>query len=175
MFPAILGHEASGVVESVGEGVESVKAGDHVIPCYQVTLRCLRLDLLLVALLTDWTTDAIASATCSANIKLPDPRRCQLIVIEPTRSQDALAVLMSTVLQAFCGKCKMCKSNKTNLCSAVRKWTGNGVMQADNKPRFSYEGKPIYHFVRPAFWAHSLQICMSTCIHTDAHSVDCSV
>ena len=38
LFPAILGHEASGVVESVGEGVESVKAGDHVIPCYQV--RC---------------------------------------------------------------------------------------------------------------------------------------
>ena len=36
LFPAILGHEASGVVESVGEGVESVKPGDHVIPCYQV-------------------------------------------------------------------------------------------------------------------------------------------
>lgn len=36
LFPAILGHEASGVVESVGEGVESVQAGDHVIPCYQV-------------------------------------------------------------------------------------------------------------------------------------------
>ena len=30
------GHEASGVVESVGEGVTSVKPGDHVIPCYQV-------------------------------------------------------------------------------------------------------------------------------------------
>ena len=38
LVPAILGHEASGVVESVGEGVESVKAGDHVIPCYQVCL-----------------------------------------------------------------------------------------------------------------------------------------
>ena len=37
LFPAILGHEASGVVESVGKGVESVQAGDHVIPCYQVT------------------------------------------------------------------------------------------------------------------------------------------
>lgn len=36
LFPAVLGHEASGVVESVGEGVESVKPGDHVIPCYQV-------------------------------------------------------------------------------------------------------------------------------------------
>ena len=29
------GHEAAGVVESVGEGVTNVKPGDHVIPCYQ--------------------------------------------------------------------------------------------------------------------------------------------
>lgn len=30
----ILGHEAGCIVESVGEGVLSVKPGDHVIPCY---------------------------------------------------------------------------------------------------------------------------------------------
>lgn len=35
LFPCILGHEASGVVESVGEGVTHVQPGDHVIPCYQ--------------------------------------------------------------------------------------------------------------------------------------------
>ncbi|KAL4421563.1 hypothetical protein ABPG75_010854 [Micractinium tetrahymenae] len=35
LFPCILGHEAAGVVESVGEGVTSVQPGDHVIPCYQ--------------------------------------------------------------------------------------------------------------------------------------------
>ncbi|RVU31620.1 S-(hydroxymethyl)glutathione dehydrogenase/class III alcohol dehydrogenase [Neptunomonas marina] len=34
IFPAILGHEGGGVVESVGEGVTSVKVGDHVIPLY---------------------------------------------------------------------------------------------------------------------------------------------
>lgn len=34
-FPCVLGHEAAGIVESVGEGVTSVQAGDHVIPCYQ--------------------------------------------------------------------------------------------------------------------------------------------
>lgn len=33
-FPCILGHEAAGVVESVGEGVTSVAVGDHVVPCY---------------------------------------------------------------------------------------------------------------------------------------------
>lgn len=34
LFPAILGHEAVGVVEELGRGVTSVKPGDHVIPLY---------------------------------------------------------------------------------------------------------------------------------------------
>jgi S-(hydroxymethyl)glutathione dehydrogenase / alcohol dehydrogenase len=34
LFPAILGHEGAGVVVEVGAGVESVRAGDHVIPLY---------------------------------------------------------------------------------------------------------------------------------------------
>lgn len=34
LFPCILGHEAGAIVESVGEGVLSLKPGDHVIPCY---------------------------------------------------------------------------------------------------------------------------------------------
>merc|ERR1719161_227853 len=35
LFPCILGHEASGIVESVGEDVTDFAVGDHVIPCYQ--------------------------------------------------------------------------------------------------------------------------------------------
>lgn len=31
-YPIILGHEAAGIVESVGEGVRDVVAGDYVIP-----------------------------------------------------------------------------------------------------------------------------------------------
>ena len=34
LFPAILGHEGAGIVVEVGDGVTSVKPGDHVIPLY---------------------------------------------------------------------------------------------------------------------------------------------
>ncbi len=34
IFPCILGHEATGIVESIGEGVSSVEVGDIIIPCY---------------------------------------------------------------------------------------------------------------------------------------------
>ena len=34
IFPAVLGHEAGAIVEEIGPGVTSVKAGDHVIPLY---------------------------------------------------------------------------------------------------------------------------------------------
>ena len=34
LFPVVLGHEGAGIVVEVGEGVTSVKPGDHVIPLY---------------------------------------------------------------------------------------------------------------------------------------------
>lgn len=36
-MPIILGHEGSGVVEAVGEGVKSVAVGDHVIPIWRAS------------------------------------------------------------------------------------------------------------------------------------------
>lgn len=34
IFPVVLGHEGGGIVEEVGEGVSTLKKGDHVIPLY---------------------------------------------------------------------------------------------------------------------------------------------
>nr|WP_303832169.1 S-(hydroxymethyl)glutathione dehydrogenase/class III alcohol dehydrogenase [Snodgrassella alvi] len=82
VFPVILGHEGAGIVVKVGEGVTSVKPGDHVIPLYT----------------------------------------------------------------AECGKCLFCRSGKTNLCTAVRATQGKGLMP-DGTTRFSYQGKPIYHYM----------------------------
>lgn len=42
LFPCILGHEATGIVESIGEGVTNVQVGDTIIPCY--TPQCLEYD-----------------------------------------------------------------------------------------------------------------------------------
>lgn len=92
-FPAVLGHEAAGIIESVGEGVVGLKEGDHVIPCYQ--------------------------AEC-----FPEDRE-----------------------KHSCPTCVGYSLGKTNLCGKVREFTGNGVMKADGKPRFEYEGKPIFHFM----------------------------
>ena len=39
LFPCVLGHEGAGIVVEVGEGVTSVKAGDHVIPLYTAECR----------------------------------------------------------------------------------------------------------------------------------------
>jgi len=83
IFPCILGHEGSGIVESIGEGVTSVSPGDTVILLY-----------------------------------IPE-----------------------------CGHCKFCKSDKTNLCSAVRQTQGQGVMP-DGTSRFeSEDGRVIYHYM----------------------------
>ncbi|QDH14310.1 alcohol dehydrogenase catalytic domain-containing protein [Formicincola oecophyllae] len=81
-FPVILGHEGAGIVRQVGEGVTSVKPGDHVIPVY-----------------------------------IPE-----------------------------CRQCVMCLSGKTNLCIAIRKTQGEGLMP-DGTTRFSYKGKPVFTYM----------------------------
>lgn len=82
IFPSVLGHEGAGIVVEIGEGVTSVKPGDHVIPLYT----------------------------------------------------------------AECRECLFCKSGKTNLCVSVRATQGKGLMP-DGTTRFSYQGKPVYHYM----------------------------
>ncbi len=48
LFPAVLGHEGAGIVESIGEGVTTVKPGDHVILLYTPEVRSLYFHLSLL-------------------------------------------------------------------------------------------------------------------------------
>ncbi|MGA7327610.1 MAG: S-(hydroxymethyl)glutathione dehydrogenase/class III alcohol dehydrogenase [Rhodomicrobium sp.] len=45
-----------------------------------------------------------------------------------------------------CRQCEACLSRKTNLCIAIRATQGKGLMP-DGTTRFSYKGKPIYHYM----------------------------
>ena len=45
-----------------------------------------------------------------------------------------------------CRECKSCTSRKTNLCTAIRATQGKGLMP-DGASRFSFHGKPIYHYM----------------------------
>src|ERR1700727_1544482 len=45
-----------------------------------------------------------------------------------------------------CRQCKSCLSQKTNLCTQIRATQGKGVMP-DGTSRFSYKGKPIFHYM----------------------------
>jgi len=45
-----------------------------------------------------------------------------------------------------CRECKFCISGKTNLCQKIRATQGKGLMP-DGTTRFSYNGKPVYHYM----------------------------
>lgn len=45
-----------------------------------------------------------------------------------------------------CRECKFCLHPKTNLCQAIRSTQGQGLMP-DGSSRFSFEGKPILHYM----------------------------
>ena len=45
-----------------------------------------------------------------------------------------------------CRECEYCLNPKTNLCQAIRTTQGQGLMP-DGTSRFSYKGKPIFHYM----------------------------
>jgi S-(hydroxymethyl)glutathione dehydrogenase/alcohol dehydrogenase len=45
-----------------------------------------------------------------------------------------------------CRECYSCRSGKTNLCTSIRATQGQGLMP-DGTSRFSFEGKPIFHYM----------------------------
>ncbi|TVQ25395.1 MAG: S-(hydroxymethyl)glutathione dehydrogenase/class III alcohol dehydrogenase, partial [Leptolyngbya sp. DLM2.Bin15] len=52
-----------------------------------------------------------------------------------------------------CRNCSYCLSDKTNLCQAIRLTQGRGVMP-DGSSRFSFQGKPLYHYMGTSTFAN---------------------
>ncbi|NJK59794.1 MAG: S-(hydroxymethyl)glutathione dehydrogenase/class III alcohol dehydrogenase [Oscillatoriales cyanobacterium SM2_1_8] len=52
-----------------------------------------------------------------------------------------------------CRQCKFCLSRKTNLCQAIRRTQGQGVMP-DGTHRFSLHGQPLYHYMGTSTFAN---------------------
>ena len=54
--------------------------------------------------------------------------------------------------RAECGECKLCRSDRTNLCLATRATQGKGLL-LDGTSRFSKNGRTIYHFMGTSTFA----------------------
>lgn len=52
-----------------------------------------------------------------------------------------------------CRQCELCRSGKTNLCSAIRETQGRGVMP-DGTSRFSLNGETIHHYMGTSTFAN---------------------
>ncbi|WP_295960806.1 S-(hydroxymethyl)glutathione dehydrogenase/class III alcohol dehydrogenase [uncultured Xanthomonas sp.] len=51
-----------------------------------------------------------------------------------------------------CGVCKYCRSNRTNLCQAIRSTQDRGLMP-DGSSRFSLHGRPLLHYMGTSTFA----------------------
>lgn len=76
------------------------------------------------------------------------------VVVEVGAGVDSVAVgdHVIPLYTPECGKCKFCLSGKTNLCQAIRATQGKGLMP-DGTSRFSYKGKPVYHYMGTSTFA----------------------
>ena len=52
-----------------------------------------------------------------------------------------------------CRECEYCLNPKTNLCQAIRVTQGQGLMP-NGSSRFSFEGKPVYHYMGTSTFAN---------------------
>ena len=56
-----------------------------------------------------------------------------------------------------CRQCEYCLNPKTNLCQAIRSTQGRGLMP-DGTSRFSFEGKPVHHYMGTSTFAQYIVV-----------------
>lgn len=136
LFPSILGHEATAIVIDVGEGVQSVKVGDTIVPGY--TPQCKGEDV------GSRTFHALPQSVAGAAHTLP----LGLCFPSPNAEPD----------------CIFCMSPKTNLCPKIRGTQGKGVMP-DGTSRFTLQedGSTIYHFMGCSTFAEYTVLAEISC------------
>ncbi|XP_009404957.2 alcohol dehydrogenase 3 isoform X1 [Musa acuminata AAA Group] len=175
IFPRILGHEAAGIVESVGEGVTDLAPGDHVLPVFtgecKECAHCLSEESNMCNLLrinTDrgvMLSDGQSRFTIkgkpinhflgtSTFIEYTVVHSGCVAKINPLAPLDREGVTDLApgdhVLPVFTGECKECAhclSEESNMCNLLRINTDRGVMLSDGQSRFTIKGKPINHFL----------------------------
>ncbi|KAL8117768.1 hypothetical protein AgCh_015601 [Apium graveolens] len=118
------------------------------------------LDKLLIAAAVAWEAGrplVIEEVDVAPPKKMEVRIRIHFTVIESVEDGVTALKLGEKVLPLFtgeCGECRHCKSSESNLCDLLRINLDRGVMLSDGMPRFSKDGKPIYHFVGTFTFSH---------------------
>lgn len=137
-FPTVLGHEASGVVESVGESVTSVKEGDHVMPIFLPqcnacdTCKCPEENICqkfmappeAVGFLSDGTTRMTCKGKtlhhfigCSTFSEYTTVEDCQVVKVNKDAPLDKISILSCGVTTGYGGPLKIAKVKPGSTCA----------------------------------------------------------
>ena len=119
IFPAILGHEGAGIVREVGDGVTSVKSGDHVIPLYTPECRQCK------------TCLSRRSNLCTA-IRATQGKG---VMPDGTRASNATATTCSTTWAARPSRISpCCRRSRSPKCARTRRSTRFATSAAASPP-----------------------------------------
>ncbi len=167
VFPAVLGHEGAGIVVEVGEGVTSVKPGDHVIPLYTAECgECLfctsgKTNLCVAVratqgkgLMPDGTTRFSYNGQpiyhymgCSTFSEYTVVAEVSLAKVNPEANPEQVCLLGCGVTTGLGAVHNTAKVQPGDICGRVwpgRDWSGgdSGRASGESRPHYRYRHQP---------------------------------